>query len=144
MAIVRWDPFRDFFGRGSNLGPVFGRWVDEDDTKDSAWRPAVDIFERDDGVVMRAELPGMDKGDIKIGLENGVLTLRGERKLDEEVKRESYHRVERSYGSFCRSFTLPSEVDRGKIEARFASGVLEVTLPRSEEAKPKQIEIKVN
>ncbi len=143
MAIVRRDPFRDFFGRGGNLGPVFGRWVDEDDTKESAWRPVVDIFETDDGVVMRAELPGMDKDDVKIGLENNVLTLHGERKFDEEVKRENYHRVERSYGSFCRSFTLPSDVDKNKIEARFDSGILEVTLPKSEKAKPKQIEIKV-
>lgn len=143
MAIVRWDPFRDFFGNRGALSPFFGRWIEEDDTKESAWRPAVDIFETKDGMVMRAELPGMDKDDIKIGIESNVLTLRGERKFDEEVKRDNYHRVERSYGSFCRSFTLPSEVDRNKIEARFENGVLEVKLPKSEGAKQKQIEIKV-
>jgi len=93
--------------------------------------------------VLKAELPGIDSKDVDIRLENNVLTLRGERKFDEEVKRDNYHRVERAYGTFTRSFTLPTVVDQEKIKAEYKDGVLRVTLPKREEAKPKQISIAV-
>jgi HSP20 family protein len=103
----------------------------------------VDIYEQDGNIVLKAELPGVDAKNVDIRLENNVLTLRGERKLDNEVKKENYHRVERSYGSFTRSFTLPTVVDQEKIKADYSDGVLRLTLPKREEAKPKQISISV-
>jgi len=109
-----------------------------------AWAPVVDIYEREGAIVLKAELPGIDLKDVDIRLENNVLTLRGERRIDNEVKRESYHRVERAYGTFSRSFTLPSVVDQEKIKADYRDGVLTVTLPQREEAKPKQISINVS
>jgi HSP20 family protein len=144
MAIVRWDPFRDLFGIKRDLDRFLGRWDEDEEASVGLWRPSVDIFETKDNMILRAELPGMNKEDVKINVENNVLTLRGERKFDNEVKRENYHRIERAYGSFCRSFTLPANVDKGKIEATYKDGVLEVILPKVEESKPKQIEIKVN
>src|SRR5438552_14370379 len=107
------------------------------------WAPAVDIYEQDNNIVLKAELPGVDPKDVDIRLENNTLALRGERKFDNEVKKENYHRVERAYGAFTRSFTLPTVVDQGNIKAEFKDGVLRVTLPKREEAKPKQIQISV-
>jgi len=114
---------------------------DEDWGLGGSWAPAVDIFEHDGDIVLKAELPGVDPKDVDIRVENNVLSLRGERKVESEVKREQYHRVERAYGSFSRSFTLPSVVDTEKIKADYTDGVLKVTLPQKEEAKPKQISI---
>ena len=107
------------------------------------WAPAVDIYEQDGNIVMKAELPGVDPKDVDVRLENNTLTLSGQRRLDSEVKQENYHRVERAYGTFTRSFTLPSVVDQGHIKAEYKDGVLKVTLPKREEAKPKQINIAV-
>jgi HSP20 family protein len=109
-----------------------------------SWAPAVDIYEQDGNIVMKAELPGVDPKDVDIRLENNTLTLRGERKLDKEVKQDSYHRVERSYGAFSRSFTLPNVVDQGSIKADYRDGVLKLVLPKREEAKPRQIQINVS
>jgi HSP20 family protein len=109
-----------------------------------SWAPVVDIFEQEGSIVLKAELPGIDPKDVDIRVENNTLTLRGERQLDNEVKRESYHRVERSYGSFARSFSLPNVVDVEKIKAEYKDGVLRVTLPKKEEAKPTQISINVS
>jgi HSP20 family protein len=109
-----------------------------------SWAPAVDIYEQDGNIVMKAELPGVDPKSVDIRLENNTLTLQGERKLDKEVKQDSYHRVERSYGAFSRSFTLPSVVDQGSIKAEYKDGVLKLTLPKREEAKPRQIQINVS
>ena len=103
----------------------------------------MDIFENEGNLVLKAELPGIDPKDVDVRVENNVLTLRGERKFESEVKREQYHRVERAYGTFSRSFTLPNVVDTDKIKAEFKDGVLRVTLPQREEAKPKQISIAV-
>jgi HSP20 family protein len=103
----------------------------------------VDIFENEGNLVLKAELPGIEPKDVDVRVENNVLTLRGERKFENEVKREQYHRVERAYGTFSRSFTLPNVVDTDKIKAEFKDGVLRVTLPQREEAKPKQITIAV-
>jgi HSP20 family protein len=116
---------------------------EEDWALGGSWAPAVDIYEQDGNLVLKAELPGVDPKDVDVRVENNVLSLRGERKLDQEVKKESYHRVERSYGGFARSFTLPSVVDTSNIKAEFRDGVLRMTLPKREEAKPRQIQINV-
>lgn len=149
MAIVRWEPFRDLLSLQERMNRLFDesfrgtRTGEEDWALGGAWAPAVDIFEHDGNIVLKAEVPGVDPKDVDIRVENNVLTLHGERKYDNEVKRESYHRVERAYGSFSRSFTLPSVVDTDKIKAEYKDGVLRVTLPKKEEARPKQIAISV-
>jgi HSP20 family protein len=153
MSIVRWEPFRHMLTLQDRMNRMFDESFqgasrgtaasDEDWALGGSWAPAVDIYEQDGNIVLKAELPGVDSKDVDIRLENNVLTLRGERKLDTEVKRENYHRVERTYGSFTRSFTLPTVVDQEKIKADYKDGVLRVTLPKREEAKPKQISIAV-
>jgi HSP20 family protein len=121
-----------------------GRGGSEDDWSfGGTWAPSVDIYEHEGQIVLKAELPGIDPEDVDIRVENNVLTLRGERKLDSEIKREDYHRVERAYGKFSRSFTLPNVVDTDKIKAEYNHGVLKVSIPQKEEAKPKQISISV-
>ena len=147
MAIVRWDPFRDLVGLQERMNRMFdesyrgaGR---EDWALGGAWAPAVDIYEQDGNIVVKAELPGVDPKDVDVRVENNTLTLRGERKIDTEVKQENYHRVERAYGTFTRSFSLPSVLDQEKIKAEFKDGVLKVTLPKHERALPKQINISV-
>jgi HSP20 family protein len=151
MAIVRWEPFRDLVTVQERMNRIFDdafRGVarpgtEEDWALGGSWAPAVDIFENDGNLVLKAELPGIEPKDVDVRVENNVLTLRGERKFEAEVKREQYHRVERAYGTFSRSFTLPNVVDTDKIKAEFKDGVLRVTLPQREEAKPKQISIAV-
>ena len=150
MAIVRWEPFRDLVSLQGRMNRLFdesfrgiGRGGAEEDWAQGAWSPAVDIYEQDGNIVLKAELPGIDPKDVDVRVENNTLTLRGERKHDQEVKRENYHRVERTYGSFTRSFTLPNVVDTNNIKAEYRDGVLRMTLPKREEAKPKQISISV-
>ena len=105
------------------------------------WTPAVDIYEVDGALVLKAELPEMRREDIDVSVENNTLTIRGERKLDNEIKQENFHRIERAYGSFVRSFSLPQTVDAGKIGAEYKNGVLSVKLPVREDAKPRTINI---
>ena len=151
MAIVRWEPFRDLVSIQGRMNRLFDEAFrgatrpsgDEEEWSLGSWAPAVDIFEQDGNIVLKAELPGVDPKDVDVRVENNVLTLRGERKLDNEVQKESYHRVERAYGSFSRSFTLPNVVDTEKIKADFKDGMLKLVLPKKEEAKPKQISINV-
>jgi HSP20 family protein len=107
-----------------------------------AWAPPVDVFERNDHLVIRAEIPGVNKEDMDVRIENGVLTLRGERKQDTEIKEESAYRMERVFGTFGRSFSLPTTVDAAKVTATYKDGILEVTVPKIETAKPREIEIK--
>lgn len=150
MTIVRWEPFRDLGLVQDRMSRIFEeafrgvpRAADDDWAQGGAWAPAVDIYEHDGSLVLKAELPGIEPKDVDVHVENNVLTLRGERTLESEVKREQYQRMERSYGTFSRSFTLPNVVDNEKIKAEFKDGVLRVTLPQREEAKPKQISISV-
>jgi HSP20 family protein len=151
MAIVRWEPFRDLLSLQDRMNRLFDesyrttqRGGSEDEwALGGSWAPAVDIYEQGTDIVLKAELPGVDPKDVDIRLENNVLSLRGQRKLESEVKRENYHRVERSYGTFSRSFTLPTVVDQASIKAEFKDGLLRLTLPKREEAKPKQIQIHV-
>jgi len=109
-----------------------------------SWSPAVDILEKDGNLVLRAELPGMNEKDIDLKLEGNVLTLKGERKFEDEQNRNNYHRVERFYGTFSRSFTLPETVDRDKIKADYKNGVLTVTIPQRPEVRPREIPVSVN
>lgn len=149
MAIVRWEPLRDLLSLQERVNRMFneqyrGAGATEDEwALGGSWAPAVDIYEQGTDIVLKAEMPGVDPKDVDIRLENNVLSLRGQRKFDNEVKKESYHRVERSYGTFSRSFTLPSVVDQNGIKAEFKDGLLKVVLPKREEAKPKQIEVSV-
>ncbi len=153
MAIVRWEPFRDLMTVQERMNRIFddafrgaaGRGQQEDDwALGGTWAPPVDIYEQDGNLVLKAELPGIDPKDVDVRVENNVLTLTGERKFENEVKREQYHRVERAYGRFSRSFTLPNVVDTANSKAEFKEGLLRVVMPKREEAKPKQISISVN
>jgi len=150
MAIVRWlDPFRDLTGIQDRMNQIFedalarSRGRDEG-LRTGMWTPAVDIYEKNDAVVVKAELPGVERDQISVEVKDGVLTLRGERKFERDVKEESYHRVERAYGSFLRSFSLPVSVDQDKVKATFRDGVLEVELPKKEQAKPKQVKVDIS
>jgi HSP20 family protein len=135
MAIIRWNPWRDWAGDFFDLVPLR--------REESRWIPAVDISENDGSLFVDVEIPGMKKEDIKVSLEKNVLSLKGEKKQEKEVKEENYHRWERSYGSFVRSFELPMPVQADKIKANYRDGVLHVELPKAEEIKPKEIPIEV-
>jgi HSP20 family protein len=148
MAIVRFDPFRELTQMQDRINRIFGdvyRRGDDDLFMRGDWVPPVDIYENDQHeIVIKAELPGMKKEEIDLRLENNTLTIRGERTREAESKDEQYHRVERAYGAFSRSFTLPSSVDSTRVSADYKDGVLTVTLPPREEAKPRQIQVQVN
>jgi HSP20 family protein len=146
---VRRDPFSEFgslaktindLNRVFNVG--FPRFGDEG-LVNGNWSPTVDVYEDQNGIVLEADLPGLKPGEFELAIENNVLTLKGERKFEKKTEEGNYHRVERSYGSFTRSFTLPSTVDVNNVAADFKDGVLKVTLPRREEAKPRQIQVQV-
>ena len=146
MAIVKVDPIREFAAMQDRMNRLFGNVYlrDEDTGLRGSWVPAVDIFETDNhDLIVRAELPGMTRENIDVSVENSTLVLKGEKKLDSEVKDENYRRIERSYGSFHRSFTLPNTVDASRIGAEFKNGVLTVKLPFREEAKPRTINVDV-
>lgn len=144
MALVRWSPARDLAGMEiERLNRMFDNLYGE--AFQRGWVPAVDVYETGDHeVVLKAELPDMKREDINLTFENGVLTIKGERKFSTEVKREDYHRIERQHGSFTRSFTLPNTVDPSRISATYKDGLLTIRLPQREEAKPKQIAVKVD
>jgi HSP20 family protein len=143
--LMGFDPFRPFEERLRRFFEGFEpfRTSGEENWSLATWAPAIDIYETDNEIVVKAELPEVKKEDVYVSIEDNLLTIRGERKFSEETKKENYHRVERSYGEFMRSFTLPSFVDANKVNAEFKDGVLRVTLAKREEAKPKQIEVKV-
>ena len=146
MAIVRVDPLREFAAIQERMNRLFGNPYlrDEDTSFRGTWAPAVDIFETDNhDLVVRAELPGMSREDIEVSVENSTLVLKGEKKFDGEVKDENYRRIERTYGAFHRSFTLPNTVDTTKVAADYKNGVLTVKLPFREEAKPRTINVEV-
>ncbi|MBA2354497.1 MAG: Hsp20/alpha crystallin family protein [Acidobacteria bacterium] len=149
MSIVRFDPFREMAQMQDRINRIFGdaytRRHDDDLTQRGDWMPPVDIYESaDQQVVLKAELPGVSREDIDLRVENNTLTLRGERRRDSEVKDEQFHRVERSYGAFSRSFALPSRIDAEQVRADFKDGVLTITLPTKAEAKPRQIAVAVD
>jgi HSP20 family protein len=146
MAIVKVDPFRELATMQDRMARLFGDVYlrDEDTGFRGAWTPAVDIFETEThDLVLKAELPGMGREDIEVTVENSTLMLKGTKKFDAEVKEENYRRIERTYGTFHRSFTLPNTVDASKVSADFRNGVLTVKLPFREEAKPRTINVEV-
>ena len=140
MSLIKWDPFREFNTLPARFGGFFGRDWDLPVTT-TAWNPMVDIFENDNDVVFKAELPGMNPKDIDVKLENNVLTLKGERRLEKETKEENYHRIEREYGTFSRSFTLPTAVNGDNVAAEYKDGILTIVLPKTEGTKSKPIKI---
>ncbi|MGH9500056.1 MAG: Hsp20/alpha crystallin family protein [Terriglobales bacterium] len=145
-VITRWEPFREFSTLQDRLNRLFQQSVSEgreEALTTSNFAPAVDVYEDDHQVTLKIEVPGIDEKDIDVRLENNTLTVHGERKLEEEEKEENYRRVERQYGSFTRSFTLPQTVDAEKVSAQYDKGVLKIKLAKKAEAKPKQIKIGV-
>src|ERR687894_851462 len=146
MTITRVDPFREFATLQDRMNRLFGNVYlrDEDVTNRSEWVPPVDIFETEGhDLVVKAELPDMTREDIEVTVENNTLTLRGTKKFPADLKEEQYRRIERNYGTFSRSFTLPNTVDASKVSAEYRNGVLTVKLPFREEAKPRTINVEV-
>jgi len=143
MAIQRWD--RGLSRFQNRLNQLFEDTLrgseSEDDWSLTQWAPPVDIYDQDGTLVIRAELPGVAAEDLKVTIENNILTLRGERRIEKDVKRESFHRIERVYGTFARSFALPPQYDPDKLHAELRDGVLAITVPTSEKARPRQIPI---
>ena len=146
MNLVRFDPFRDLAGIQARFQRLLADSAPQLPAEDGlgAWLPPVDIFEQGDHLVIRAEVPGVDKEDIDIHVENGVLQIRGERKVESQVNEQTAYRLERVYGRFSRSFTLPTSVDAARISAKYRDGVLEVSIPKAESAKPKKVNIEAN
>lgn len=146
MGIVRYNPFSELRAMQDQMNRLLDHaWNREhgEDLREGVWQPPVDIYEDSESVVIKAELPGMDQKDIVVKVENHTLSLRGERKHDQEVRKENYHRIERYYGTFQRCFSLPHTVDVEKITATCDRGVLTITLPKKEETKPKQINVEI-
>jgi HSP20 family protein len=147
MAIVRWEPFRDLVTAQRDLDRLFREafspQLGETELSTRSWAPPVDIYETEEAIVLKAELPGVDPKDVEVRVEDNTLYLKGERKFEKEVKEQNYHRVERSYGSFARSFSLPNSISTDKVKAEFKDGLLTLTMPKREEAKPKTIKIDV-
>jgi HSP20 family protein len=142
--LTRWDPFRDMARLQEEMNRLFDERGPYKAGESVGWTPQADIYEDGDAVTLRFELAGVDPAGVEVRFENGVLTLRGERKLEQEEKKENYHRIELSYGAFTRSFTLPATVDAERIRAESKNGILTVTLPKRAETKPRAIQVKVN
>ncbi len=147
MTLIRWDPWKDLIALQERMSRLleesFGRTRREEGLVSGAWTPAVDIYETENSLVVTAEIPGISEKDIEVKIENNQLIIKGERKFEKEAKEENYHRIERVYGSFYRSFSLPNTVDHDKVKAEYKNGVLKITMGKREEVKPKQIKIEV-
>ena len=150
MAIIRWvDPFKELSAIHERMNQLFDETFLPTRGSEAApaaamWSPAVDIYESGDDIVVKAEVPGIDKDDVAVEVKDGILTLRGDRKFEKEEKEENYHRIERSYGTFVRSFALPSALDPEKVQAALKDGVLEVRIGKKEQAKPRKVKVAVN
>ena len=146
-VITRWDPFREFSTLQDRMNRLFresyGPEGREESLTTTSFAPPVDVYEDEHNVTLKIEVPGIDEKDIDVRIENNVLTVHGERRFEKEEKEENYRRVERQYGSFTRTFTLPTTVDAEKVEANYDKGVLKIALPKKAEAKPKQIKVNV-
>ena len=147
MALIRWEPVRELSTMQSEMNRFFNTFFDSPSKGNGGravtrrWIPAMDVVESDDHYVLRADLPGLSENDVKIELEENVLTISGERKAEHQERKEGYYRVERSSGSFSRSLTLPEGVDADGIKANFDNGVLEVSIPKPEQHKPRKVQI---
>jgi len=147
MAIVRWEPFRGLAAAQRDFDRLFreafSSQLGETELSTRSWAPPVDIYETEDAIVLKAELSGVDPKDVEVRVEDNTLYLKGERKFEKEVKEQNYHRIERSYGTFARSFSLPNSISADKVKAEFKDGLLTVTMPKREEAKPKTVKIDI-
>ena len=146
MTVVRWNPIREFSVFQNQMNRLFedaiGTWLGESNGRGNTnWVPLADIYENDNDLIAKVELPGVDPKMVDVRVENNVLTIRGERPFDQKVAQENYHRLERSFGTFSRSFALPTTIDADKIHAEYRDGILNLRLPKSERAKPKRIQI---
>ena len=142
-TITRWEPFPGISRLQSDLNRLFEATAGRG-TESFGWTPAVDVFEDAEGLTFKFDVPDVDAKDVQVNIEDGVLTVRGERKLEREEKKDNYHRIERAYGTFARSFTLPATFDASKVTAESKNGVLRISVPKRAEAKPKSIQVKVN
>jgi len=149
MNLVKWDPFRELEEVSNRLNRLF--WRPQAQTEPGQemlamadWAPSVDISETDTAYLVKAEIPGVKKEDVKVAIQDGMLTIQGERRQEKEEKGKKFHRIERSYGSFTRSFRVPGDADENSVKAEFKDGMLNVTLAKSEKAKPKSIEVSVS
>jgi HSP20 family protein len=144
MDLIRWNPLNETRALQNRITRLFdhdffpGSWLDGELTMGN-WKPAVDIYDNDDSIVIKAELPGVESKDVEVEVKDRVLTLKGERSHEKEVKEENYHRKERTFGKFQRSFTLPGDIDADKIKADYKDGILKIDIPKPEESKPKKI-----
>ena len=148
MALIRWDPFREVSALQERMNRLFSDLRSsspfrEEEITQGPLVPPVDIYETEDSLVFKAELPGVTKEDITVEVKDNTMTLKGEKRFQKEVKEEGYHRVERAYGAFQRAFTLPGMVEQDKVKAKFKDGILEIVLPKAEKAKPKQVKVEV-
>jgi HSP20 family protein len=147
MALIRWEPVRELGTIQNEMNRLFNTFFDTPTHSNGStyrrWVPAMDLVESDGEYVLKADLPGLSEGDVKIEVDDRVLTISGERKSETEDRKEGYYRIERSYGSFARSLTLPEGVDSEAVKANFENGVLEVRIPKPEARKPKKVEITV-
>jgi HSP20 family protein len=145
MALTKWNPlFADLAGTRDRLNRLFGRddfWGAEGVTTAGEWVPAVDVIENDNALTFKAELPGIDAKDVAVTIDNNVLTLKGERHIEKDEKKENYHRMERAYGTFARSFALPAFVDADNVKADFKNGVLLITVPKKAHAKTRAVAV---
>ncbi len=147
-SVIRWDPFRELEEMSNQMNRLFARRPvgQEGGTEALAvadWAPAVDVSETEGEYLIKAELPEVKKEDVKVTLEDGLLTIQGERRHEQDEKTKKYHRIERSYGRFVRTFSVPESVDDTKVKAEYRDGVLSLSLPKAEKAKPRAIEVKV-
>ena len=146
-TISQWNPVREFTSLHDQVNRLFGSTLADGNHKDTdlaTWAPAVDIYETEGELVVKADLPDLDEKDLDVRVENNVLTIRGERKFEKNVREDNYLRVERTYGAFTRSFSLPNTIDSEQIHAEYRNGVLTVRMPKREESKPKQIKVSVS
>jgi len=145
MAIIRWDPFRDWMTLRERINRLFEESFPEREEEKGltagTWAPCVDIHETEKELTLTAELPGVDENDVEVNVEGNTLSLKGKREFEKETKEEDYHRIERSYGSFYRSFTLPSYVDQDKIKAEYDDGLLKLIMPKKPELKAKKVKV---
>jgi HSP20 family protein len=146
MELMKWNPMSDFLSLRGRMNRMFDDFflpstVNGEDMLSWGWNPVVDIYDNDDNIVFKAELPGVDKKDISVDIKDSVLTLKGERSANNEVKEDNYYRKESTYGKFERSFTLPADVNPEKIKADFKDGILKIEVPKPEHKKPKQITV---
>jgi len=152
MTLVKWNPTRDLFNLEKEFNKIFSTFgdkfgisrADEEAYENAIWSPLADISEDDNKYTVTLDLPGVDKNDVKLSFTEGKISISGERKQESEEKNTKYHRVERMYGKYFRSFALPNKIKEDKIDAQFKNGQLTITIPKADEVKPKEIEIKVN